>query len=119
KVVTDSSCDLPQELVDEHGIAIVPLTIRFGETEYVDRRDLSSEEFWKKCDAQPTLPETAAPSPGAFEEAFRTAHAEGHEAVVAVLLSGGLSATIQSAQLAAETVKDVIPVHIVDSRTVS
>jgi DegV family protein with EDD domain len=119
KVVTDSSCDLTQDLVDQFDIAIVPLSIRFGSEEFVDRRDLTSTEFWARCAASPTLPETAAPSPGAFEAAYRDAAAAGHEGVVAVLLSGGLSATLQSAQLAAETVKDVIPVRVVDSLQVT
>jgi DegV family protein with EDD domain len=119
KVITDSSCDLPQELADSLGIAIVPLTIRFGNEEFVDRQDLTSDQFWAKCAASPTLPETAAPSPGAFENAYRAAAAEGHDGVVAVLLSGALSATIQSAQLAAEAVADVIPVRVVDSRLVT
>lgn len=119
KVITDSSCDLPQELADELGIAIVPLSIRFGEEEFVDRKDLTPDEFWARVDKSPTLPETAAPSPGAFEEAFRAAAAEGHDGVVAVLLSGGLSATVQSAELAAEAVKDTIPVRIIDTRQAS
>ncbi len=115
KVVTDSSCDLPQELADELGIAIVPLTVRFGAEEFVDRLDLTAAEFWARCDASPTLPETAAPSPGAFEEAFRAAAADGHDGVVAILLSGGLSATVQAAQLAAEAVAETIPVRVIDS----
>lgn len=119
KVITDSSCDLPQELADELGIAIVPLSIRFGEEEFVDRKDLTPDEFWARVDKSPTLPETAAPSPGAFEEAFRAAAAEGHDGVVAVLLSGGLSATVQSAELAAEAVKDTIPVRVIDTRQAS
>jgi DegV family protein with EDD domain len=119
KVITDSSCDLPPELVDEHRIAIVPLTIRFGDEEFVDRRDLTSAQFWSRCQASPTLPETAAPAPGAFEAAYRAAAEEGHEAVVAIVLSGGLSATLQAAQLAADTVKDRIDVRVVDSRLVS
>jgi DegV family protein with EDD domain len=119
KVVTDSACDLPQELADELGIAIVPLTIRFGAEEFVDRRDLTSSQFWERCAASPTLPETAAPAPGAFEAAFRDAAAAGHEGVVAVLLSAGVSATMQSAQIAAEAVADVIPVRVVDSQQVS
>ncbi len=49
RIVTDSACDLPQYLVDELGIDIVPLTIRFGKEEFVDRRDLSTEEFWRRC----------------------------------------------------------------------
>jgi DegV family protein with EDD domain len=119
KVVTDSACDLPQELADELGITIVPLTVRFGNEEFVDRKDLTAAEFWARCDASPTLPETAAPSPGAFEEAFRAAAAEGHDGVAAILLSGGLSATLQAAQLAAEAVSDAIPVRTVDSKQAS
>jgi len=119
KVVTDSSCDLPQELADELGITIVPLTVRFGAEEFVDRLDLTAAEFWARCDASPTLPETAAPSPGAFEEAFRAAAAAGHDGVVAILLSGGLSATLQAAQLAAEAVAGTIPVRVIDSKQAS
>jgi DegV family protein with EDD domain len=119
KVVTDSACDLPQELAEQLGITIVPLTVRFGEEEFVDRRDLTPAEFWARCDASPTLPETAAPSPGAFEDAFRAAADEGHDGVVAVLLSGGLSATLQAAQVAADSVSEVIRVRTVDSKQAS
>jgi fatty acid kinase fatty acid binding subunit len=119
KVVTDSSCDLPQDLVEELDITIVPLTIRFGAEEFVDRIDLTTAEFWSRCDASPTLPETAAPSPGAFEAAFRAAAEAGHDGIVAVLLSGGLSATLQAAQLAADAVADTIPVRLVDSKQAS
>lgn len=118
-VVTDSSCDLPQDLADELGIRIVPLTIRFGTEEFVDRRDLSVAEFWRRSKASPVLPETAAPSPGQFEEAYRALAADGAEGVVAVCLSGGLSATIQSAETAARAVADTIPVRVVDSRSVT
>src|SRR5947209_14847513 len=76
-IVTDSSCDLPANVADEHGITIVPLTIRFGEEELVDRRDLTPAQFWERCAASTVLPETAAPSPGSFEEAFRAAAAGG------------------------------------------
>jgi len=119
KVVTDSSCDLPQDLADELDITIVPLTVRFGSEEFVDRKDLTSEQFWARCDASPTLPETAAPSPGAFEAVFRAAAADGYDGVVAVQLSGGLSATVESARIAAKAVADVIPVQVVDSRQAS
>jgi DegV family protein with EDD domain len=119
KVVTDSACDLPPQLVDEFEIAVVPLTIRFGEEEFVDRRDFTPSQFWAKSKSSPTLPETAAPSPGAFEAEFRAAAAAGHDGVVCVNLSGALSATIQAAQMAAGAVADVIPVSVVDSRNVS
>lgn len=69
RIVTDSACDLPQSVVDELGIEIVPLTIRMGEEEFVDRRDLTPAEFWARCAAMSQLPETAAPAPGQFEAA--------------------------------------------------
>ena len=119
RVVTDSACDLPADVVTEHGIEIVPLTIRFGAEEFVDRKDLSPREFWARCAASPVLPETAAPSPGAFEEVFRRAAAEGAKGVVCVNLSSELSATIQAAQMAAQTVADLIPVRVVDSRSLT
>ncbi|HVF75970.1 MAG TPA: DegV family protein [Acidimicrobiales bacterium] len=119
KVVTDSACDLPQELADELGIEIVPLTIRFGEETLVDRLDLTPTQFWQRMHGSPVLPETAAPSPGAFEAAFRRAADEGNDGVVCVCLAAGLSATFQSAQLAARAVEGTIPVRVLDSRTVS
>ena len=85
RVVSDSACDLPPETCDALGIEIVPLTIRFGDDEYVDRTELSTEDFWRKLESSTVLPETAAPSVGAFEETFRgpplpadAAHAESH-----------------------------------------
>jgi len=119
RIVTDSACDLPQYLVDELGIDIVPLTIRFGKEEFVDRRDLSTEEFWRRCASSPVLPETAAPPPGAFEEAFRSAASLRAEGVVCISLSSALSATMQSARLAAEAVRDTVRVEVVDSRSVT
>lgn len=119
RVVTDSACDLPQALADELEIEIVPLSIRFGEETFVDRHDLSPSQFWAKVAGSPVLPETAAPSPGAFEEAFRQLAAGGATGIVCVTLSSALSATYQAAALAAKNVEDLVPVRVVDSRTVS
>src|SRR3569623_3289926 len=106
RIVTDSACDLPPATADQHGIVIVPLTVRIVDTEYVDRRDLTPEEFWAKSGSAKQLPETAAPSPGAFEQAFRDLAAQGAAGIVCVALSSELSATFQSAQLGADAVKD-------------
>ena len=119
KIVTDSSCDLPDELVSQLGIDVVPLTIRFGSEELVDRVDLSSSEFWARCSTSAELPSTAAPAPGAFEEVYRKAAAGGAEGVVCVNLSSKLSATGESAQAAARAVADVVPVKVVDSLSVT
>jgi len=119
RIVTDSSCDLPQAMADALGIRIVPLSVRFGDTEYIDRTTITATEFWSKCAASATLPETAAPSPGSFEETYRSLAAEGATAIVVVSLSSDLSATMQSAELAARAVAPGIDVRIVDSRNAS
>jgi DegV family protein with EDD domain len=103
-VITDSSSDLPDDVLTDHGIGVVPLTIRFGAEEFIDRRDLTPAQFWARCKSSSELPQTAAPSPGAFEEAFRKAAAAGAEAAVCIVLSSRLSATIQAARTAAEAV---------------
>ena len=119
RIVTDSACDLPDELIDEYGIAVVPLSIRFGAEELIDREQLSVGEFWQRCAASDVLPETAAPAPGQFEAAYRRLAGEGASSIVVVSLSGALSATIQSAELAARGVAEEIDVKIVDSRSVT
>lgn len=119
KIITDSACDLPPALVRELGVEVVPLTVRFGDTEYVDGRDITPTEFWAKCAASAELPQTAAPSQGSFEEAYRRAKLSGATGVVVISLSAELSATIQSAQLAARAVAGEIDVRVVDSKNAS
>jgi DegV family protein with EDD domain len=121
RVVTDSACDLPEPLVAELGIVIVPLTIRFGAEELVDREELSNQDFWRRLAHAATLPETAAPSAGAFAARF-TALADADtdtDGIVCINLSSRLSATMQAAQVAASSVADRCPVEVVDSLTCS
>jgi DegV family protein with EDD domain len=117
RVVTDSGCDIPPSLCDELGIEVVPLTIRFGTDEFVDRKDLTAPEFWKKVASNTALPETAAPAPGAFAAAIAKAADEGADGVVIITLSRKMSATIQAAELGAEDA--AIPVRVVDSKNAS
>ena len=81
RIVTDSACDLSDEEIVTYAVTVVPLSIRFGEQEYVDRQDLTAQQFWAKVAASPMLPETAAPSPGAFEQAFRNAAKDGAQRI--------------------------------------
>ena len=119
RVVTDSASDLPADLAAQHCVDVVPLTIRFGDEEFVDRRDLSPDEFWERAARSRTLPQTAAPSPGAFQDVFRRAAEDGADGVVCITLSADLSATFQSAQTAAEAVEGTMPVRVLDSRLVT
>jgi DegV family protein with EDD domain len=119
RIVTDSASDLPEALCEELGIEVVPLTIRFGEREYVDRKELSTEAFWRELEASTVLPETAAPSVGAFEETFRNLSESGADGIICINLSAQLSATMQSAQVAAKALDGHTPISIIDSKSAS
>lgn len=119
RIVTDSACDLPNDVAIRHSITIVPLSIRFGAEEFIDRVDLTTEQFWERCAASPVLPETAAPSPGQFESAFRQLAAAGASGIVVISLSSELSATMQSAEVAAKSLVETIPIRVIDSRSAS
>ena len=113
-IVTDSACDLTDQLVKEHNVVVVPLTIRFGQEELEDRRQLTPAEFWERCRGKGALPETAAPSPGAFQAAFQQAVDEGADAVLCVTISSKVSGTYSSATTAADSF-GAVPVRVVDS----
>jgi DegV family protein with EDD domain len=118
KIVTDSAADLTVEQADALGVRIVPLTIRFGSDEFVDVVELTPAQFYEKMAAYSGIPETAAPSPGAFEEAIRAAGAEG-DAVIVITISGDLSATVQSAENAKRAIGDDLDVRIFDSKSIT
>ena len=119
RIITDSACDLPDSVVQSLGIEVVPLFIRFGDDELVDREQLTTTQFWERCSVESDLPSTAAPSPGRFEDTVRKLQGEGATGVVIINLSGELSGTIAAARLAAETMKTSLDVRVVDSRTVT
>jgi DegV family protein with EDD domain len=119
RVVTDSACDIPEAIARRLNIDIVSLSIRFGDEEFTDRVDLSPEEFWAKCKASKTLPETAAPSPGAFQAAYERAKTDNCDGVIVLTLSALLSATNQSAVLGSEAVAGTLAIRVIDTKAVS
>tara|TARA_B100001250_G_scaffold324798_1_gene288414 strand:- start:73 stop:909 length:837 start_codon:yes stop_codon:yes gene_type:complete len=119
RIVTDSASDISLEEAEELGIEIVPLSVRFGEAEYTDLVDLSVSDFYQKMSESDLLPSTAAPSPGAFEAAFKKCAEAGAEGVICINLSLALSATGQAAQLAADALADTLPVKCIDSKSIT
>jgi len=119
RIVTDSSCDLTAAQAAALDVEVVPLSVRFGDEEFVDGTELSVDEFYRRMASSSALPETAAPSPGAFEAAFRRGADAGADGIVCVNLSAQLSATMQSAQTAAKALEGSLPVEVVDSRSVT
>ncbi len=116
-VVSDTSADLPDAVLDRHHIALVPLQIVFGDTVYQDRVGIKPEEFYQRLRGAKVLPTTSQPTPGDFVRVFRSALEEADE-VVAVLLGAELSGTFQAAQ-AAVRAAGLTRVHLVDSRAAS
>jgi DegV family protein with EDD domain len=113
-VVTDSACDLPEEVVRAHGIHIAPMTLVEGDETYRDGIDISATEFHERLRAQGVLPTTSQPSPQALTEAYARAFEEG-EVVVGVMVSSTLSGTIRSAEAAAARSAQLGKVLVVDS----
>ena len=100
-LVTDSSCDLPSELIKKHHIKVVPLKVSIDGIEYTEGVNLTGEEFAQKMLASPSLPKTSQPSPGDFAKVFNEIRSEGKE-VLCLTISSKLSGTYQSACLAKE-----------------
>ena len=119
RIVTDSASDISLEEAEDLGIEIVPLSVRFGEAEYTDLVDLSVSDFYQKMAESDLLPSTAAPSPGAFEAAFKRCAEAGAEGVICINLSLALSATGQAAQLAADALANTLPVKCIDSKSIT
>ena len=116
-VVTDSSADLPDGILDRHRIALVPLQVVFGDATFRDRVELTPEEFYRRLRQSVELPTTSQPTPADFARVLRDAREEADE-VVAVLLSASLSGTFGSAQ-ATVRATGLSGVHLVDSRSAS
>ena len=114
KIIVDSTADMPSAVAQRVGI--VPLTVHFGEKEYVSGVDLDNQKFYELLASGDTLPTTSQPTPFAFEQAFRQAVEQGHE-VVCLTCAGTLSGTNQSANIAAEEFEG--KVLVVDSKTIA
>ena len=117
RIVTDSACDLADAEVASHGIEIVPLSIRFGDEEFIDREQITIGEFYDRMATSDHLPQTAAPSPGQFDQAFRRALDGGADQVVCVNLSRKMSATMEAAEAGARGVDGDI--RVLDSGSVT
>ena len=118
KIVTDSSADLPAELVQELGITVVPLYLRFGEEVYRDRVDISEDEFYQRLVRDPINPSTTQPTPQDFADVYQKLSKEA-DGIVSVHISGKLSGTCNSALQGKEVIEKGCPIEVVDSQTLT
>jgi len=115
KIVTDSVADLPSQVVNELGITVVPLNVRFGTEVYRDGIDLTAEQFYDRLVHGKTLSVTSVPSPGTFAEAYDKL-AEGTDEILAIILSSKLSGTYEVALQSRGLMKRKCRVEVIDSQ---
>ena len=122
RIVTDSTADIPAEVADALGIAVVPLTVFFGEEAFLDGVDLDNAGFYRKLQSSKDLPRTSQPAPASFQAAYTRLIDEGADAILSVHLSSKLSGTYQSACTARDSLPESvrhIPVEVIDSKSIS
>jgi len=116
-IVVDSACDLPEEYIRLNRITVVPLRVSFGDQAFLDRVEMTPEEFYRRCRLSPHPPKTSQPAVADYLKAFEIASAGGRDIVV-ISLSGAVSGTLNAAKTAASQFKGAV-VHVVDSYNVS
>ena len=117
-IVTDSTADLPPELVEELGVTIVPLQVIFGDEAYREGVDITTEEFYERLVKSRQLPTTSAPSVGDFQEVYERLLEE-VDSIVSIHIGAKLSGTVQAAHTARQSLAKPERIEIVDSQAVS
>ena len=114
RIVTDSNCDLPAEIIKQYGIVVIPMYINIGAESYLDGVEMSRQEFYEGLPHFDTHPMTSVPGPGVFVETFDKLASEGATEILSIHIASSLSAMANSARLAAEE-WDRLPVTVFDS----
>jgi len=118
KIVTDSSADLPAELVRELGITVVPLYVRFGEEVYREQVDISLDEFYQRLEHGSIHPVTIQPNPQDFVEVYQKLSQE-TDGIVSIHISSKLSGTYNSALQGKGMIEKGCPIEVVDSQLIT
>jgi DegV family protein with EDD domain len=113
RIVTDSSADLPDQIIEELGIAVVPIYVRFGEEVHRDRVTITEDEFYQRLESDPVHPSTVQPGPQDFLEVYQKL--SGADGIVSIHISGKLSGTCNSAMMAKDMLEGGCPVEVIDT----
>lgn len=119
-LVTDSTCDLSKELIEEYQIHMLPINLNFGESHYLDKVSIQPDQFYDMLVECPDFPKTSQINERAFTNLY--SHLASHyDAIISVHLSSHLSGTYSSSVKAAKRIHDEFgkPVHVIDSKTLS
>lgn len=116
-IITDSSAYLPPEIIDELGLYVVPLTLHWDGENYRDGEDIRAEAFYERLAQSSTIPTTSQTTVGEFEKLFQRLLDENY-AILAMLISSGISGTVESAIQAKATFPGA-PIEVMDTQLVS
>jgi DegV family protein with EDD domain len=117
RIVTDSTSDVPEALIERLGIVVVPAYVQMAERSFKDREEISRTDFYRRLPDLPQIPTTAAPPAYEFATAFRSLVGQADE-VIAILVSSNLSGMRNSAYVGRQEVAE-LPIHLVDSGQVT
>ena len=116
-ILTDSTCDLDQEILEKYEIEVIPLSVHFGEEEFQDRVDITPEDFFEKLNKIEKIPHTSRPAPALFMEKYKEM-LEKYDQLLSIHVSAALSGTYESAELAAREV-EAEKITVIDSASIS
>ncbi|MGI9265008.1 MAG: DegV family protein, partial [Gammaproteobacteria bacterium] len=117
-IVTDSACDIPDEMMEQLNIHMVPVRVHFGNKSYLDKVSLSADEFYAELENNPRHPKTSQPAPGDFRRLYEFLGSH-HPAILSIHLTGQASGTFQAAESASARAHTDTPIIAVDSRNAS
>jgi DegV family protein with EDD domain len=108
KIVTDSTCDLPKEVIEKYDITVIPAYINFTDGSYLDGVEISRKEFYERLPKYETPPTTSAPAIGTFARAYKKLMDEGATNIISIHISSTLSGIYNVAVLAAEAMENMV-----------
>ena len=117
RIVTDSTCDLPDDIIEQYNITVVPAYVNIGDQSLTDGVQLTRADFYSNLPSYSSHPTTAAPAPGEFAKAYERVGSEGATEIISVHISAELSGFFNSARLGAQATEHNIT--LVDSRSVT
>ena len=115
-IITDSSCDIPRDYIEQHHIFVMPLQVNMPDGQYYDGVDITPDEVYARMPK--VIPSTSQPSPGYVQQVLERIKGEGYQEAIAVCMSSGLSGTYSVICMCAKEVKGLV-VHAVDSHRLS
>jgi len=117
-LVTDSTCDLPPEIIKKYNIQIVPVVIQVGERSYLDQVDITPKDFIQILETSNEKLSTSQPSPALFKKVYDKV-TQRYKSIISLHISEKLSGTIQGARMGCKDMEYSNKIHIVDSKTSS